>query len=71
MTLKSEKLAKQIERLKAEQAAAIVAEREANERELIRLVTAAHCLPDALGYARAKLSKHKAAKGSQNAEAQQ
>jgi hypothetical protein len=64
MTLKSEKLAKQIEALKAEQAAAVVAEREANERELIRLVTAAHCLDDALGYARAKLAKRKAGKGA-------
>lgn len=60
MALKSQKLAKQIEQLKAEQAAAVVAEREASERELVRLVTAAHCLDDALGYARAKLAKRKA-----------
>lgn len=60
MTLKSKKLADQIAKLDAERRAAIEAEREADERELIRLVTQAHCLPDALGYARSKLAKRKA-----------
>ncbi|MBN8737413.1 MAG: hypothetical protein J0H27_14260 [Xanthomonadales bacterium] len=59
MTLKSKKLADQIAKLEAERRAAIEAEREADERELIRLVTAAHCLQDALGYARSKLAKRK------------
>jgi len=59
MTLKSEKLADQIAKLDAERRAAIEAEREADERELIRLVTQAHCLQDALGYARSKLAKRK------------
>jgi hypothetical protein len=59
MALKSKKLADQIARLEADRRAAIEAEREADERELIRLVTQAHCLQDALGYARAKLAKRK------------
>ena len=61
MALKSKKLADQIAKLEADRKAAIEAEREADERELIRLVTQAHCLPDALGYARAKLAKRKTA----------
>ena len=60
MTLKSQKLAGQIAKLDAERRAAIEAEREADERELIRLVTQAHCLQDALGYARSRLNKRKA-----------
>jgi len=60
VTLKSKKLAEQIARLDAERRAAVDAEREADERELIRLVTQAHCLADALGYARSKLNKRKA-----------
>ena len=59
-TLKSQKLASQIAKLEAERKAAVEAEREADERELIRLVTQAHCLQDALGYARSKLAKRKA-----------
>ena len=60
MTLKSEKLQAQIAKLEADRLAAIEAEREADEKELIRLVTQAHCLQDALGYARSKLAKRKA-----------
>jgi len=60
MTLKSKKLEAQIAKLEAERKAAIEAEREADERELIRLVTQAHCLQDALGYARSRLNKRKA-----------
>lgn len=59
MALKSKKIADQIARLEAERRAAIEAEREVDERELIRLVTQARCLQDALGYARSKLSKRK------------
>lgn len=60
-TPKSQKLAAAIAKLEAERKAAIEAEREANERELIRLVTQAHCLQDALAYARSKLAKRKSA----------
>ena len=59
MALKSKKLEAQIAKLEAERKAAIETEREAAERELIRLVTQAHCLQDALGYARSKLAKRK------------
>ena len=59
-TLKSQKLADQIARLEAERNAAIAAERENDERELIRLCAQAHCLADALGYARSKLAERKA-----------
>lgn len=60
-TLKSQKLASQIAKLEAKRRAAVEAEREADERELIRLCAQAHCLQDALGYVRAKLAKRKAA----------
>lgn len=63
-TLKSKKLADQIAKLEAERKVALEAEREADERELIRLVTAAHCLQDALDSARSRLAKRKA--GSRN-----
>jgi len=59
MKLKSKKLAEQIAKLEAEHKSALAAEREADERELIRLVTQAHCLSDALVYARAKLTKRR------------
>jgi len=60
VALKSKKLADQIARLEVDRKAAIEAERQADERELIRLVTQAHCLADALGYARSKLAERKA-----------
>ena len=72
-TPKSQKLADQIAHLEAERKAAIAAERENDERELIRLCAQAHCLQDALGYARSQLAKRKSAskpKTSHTQEAQ-
>ena len=71
MPLKSEKLQAQIAKLEADRAAAIEAEREADEHELIRLVTQAHCLADALGYARSKLAKRKVGGSSKPTKTQE
>jgi hypothetical protein len=49
---KSEKIAAQIARLEEEKRAAIAAEREADQAELLRLVARADCLPAALEWAR-------------------
>lgn len=51
---KSEKIAAQIARLEEEKRAALSAEREADQAELLRLVERADCLPAALEWARAQ-----------------
>ena len=51
---KSEKIAAQIARLEEEKRAAIAAEREVDQAELLRLVARADCLPAALEWARAQ-----------------
>lgn len=57
---KSEKIAARIARLEEEKRVALAAEREADKAELLRLIDRSDCLPEALEWARTRVSARQA-----------